>query len=235
MGKHSYGLSWIDENQLFEVTKDAFAKSIRDSRKRMGYKMPPDPFTLVTQSVLLNAPLDDAEAFEPTRSLNKTISNNVGMWHQHVLGLGNGWVDSGSTGGGIDLRTAPGFVVPNIGKPVFAEVKNRYNTIKSSDEKKLWDQLDLAARSSNAYAYVFQIVPETPNRYDRPWDVSGRKPRQHVRCCDGATAYSMVFGVDDALEQLYEVFPKLLSEVASKVNKIELHEAVELYYISMPK
>lgn len=235
MGKHSYGLTWINEDELFSVTESSFQKAIADSRAPTKFKTPPDPFTLVAHAILTNYPLKKALQFEPERALNKTLSNNVGLWHQHVLGLANGWVDAGSSGGGVDLRTSPGIVHPHTGTPIFAEVKNRFNTIKSSDEKKLWDSLDIVARSNNATSYVFQIVPQTSNRYDCPWDVSGRTARDHVRCCDGVTAYEMVFGYKNALIELYEVFPALLSDVASKANQIDATEAKGLYYSSLPK
>lgn len=234
MGSHSYGLSWIDEDALFDVTVESFKKSIADSRKKMTFGNPPDPFTLAAQAVLTGAPLSDPIGFEPKRALNKTVSNNVGLWHQHVLGLAEGWEDSGTSGGGIDLRMTPGRTDPKFGKQILAEVKNRYNTIKSSDEKDVWDRLDFAARSNNAVAYVFQIVPKTPQRYDRPWNVSGRTARDHVRCCDGATAYELVFGRRDALKELYEIFPILLGEAAAKINRVDAKEAIRLYYVSMP-
>lgn len=228
-GKHSYGLDWLDENELFEITKKTFAKALNPTKKKTA---PPDPFTLVAYAVVTNNNLDEARDFEAERAINKTLSNEVGLWHQHVLGLADGWEDLGAAGGGVDLRSS--LIDARYNKPIIAEVKNRFNTIKASDEKKLWDQLDMLARSTNSVAYVFQIVPEKCEQYDRPWNVSGREPRENVRCCDGVTAYNMVFKRKNALQEIYGVLPDIFSDVTGKATVIDKSASESLYYCSFP-
>lgn len=228
MGALRYGLAWIDEGVLRAVTQHTFGNALQ-TKKRQA---PPDPFTLVAQSVITNSSLDSAIGFEAERAINKTLSNEIGLWHQRVLGLAEGWHDLGASGGGVDLRSDR--IDARFGKTLVAEVKNRYNTIKSSDEKKVWDQLDLDARSTDSVAYVFQIVPKDHARYDRPWKVSGRSERDHVRCCDGATAYEMVFGREDALQELYEAFPALLRDALGLTAQPDADRALELFFESFP-
>ena len=83
--KHSYGLDWIDEDALYEVTKLSFSKVFSPVKRK---PLPPDPFTLVGQAVLAGEAVSQARLFEKERSLNKTLSDNVGYWHQRVLGVG---------------------------------------------------------------------------------------------------------------------------------------------------
>lgn len=225
--KHDYGLDWIDQDKLYAITEKVFASSIRKVGETK-LSAPPDPFTIATQAVLFNQDPSSMMAFEKLRSVNKTISNAVGNFHQEVLGLADGWENLGTSGGVVDLivRETP------TSKPIHVEVKNRYNTIKASDEKEIWDKLDMLARTNNSTSYIVQIVPKTPERYDRPWVVSGRPKKGNVRCCDGATAYAWAFGIDNALEQLYEVFPDILSDViGASYNKSGM---MKYYLISMP-
>lgn len=225
--KHDYGLDWIDQDKLYAITEKVFASSIRKVGETK-LSAPPDPFTIATQAVLFNQDPSSMMAFEKLRSVNKTISNAVGNFHQEVLGLAGGWENLGTSGGVVDLivRETP------TSKPIHVEVKNRYNTIKASDEKEIWDKLDMLARTNNSTSYIVQIVPKTPERYDRPWVVSGRPKKENVRCCDGATAYAWAFGIDNALEQLYEVFPDILSDViGASYNKSGM---MKYYLISMP-
>lgn len=210
MAVYEYGLPWIDERKLFEVTDHVFGKMASQKRAE---KLPADPFTLIAQAKLLDEPLSTILAFDDLRARNKSLSNAVGLWHQKVLGLSPHLVELGANGGGVDLRTAPGYVLPRWDKPAFFEVKNRFNTIKASDEKELWDRLDLLARGNGAVSYVVQIIPRDAQRYDRPWAPSGRRPRETVRCCDGVTAYAMVFGREQALRELYAALPKILDDV----------------------
>lgn len=212
---HSYGLDWIDEDALFRVTEKVFGSAIRKVEDRAGRALPPDPFTVVAQAVLTDAPVADVLEFDRVRAINKTLSNAIGEWHQAVLGIAPNWRSLGANGGGVDIRTREGYLSPKWGKPVFAEVKNRFNTIKASDEKDMWDKLDLLAKANEAVAYLIQIVPRTTERYDRPWKPSGRTERRTVRCCDGATAYDMVFGRAGALRDLYEAFPLVMADVVS--------------------
>lgn len=224
----SYGLDWVDENGLYEVTKRSFSRVI-ELAQEAALLTPPDPFTIVTQAVLFDQNAESMMAFEKLRSINKSISNAVGNWHQAVLGLADGWENLGSAGGVVDLTVRE----TSDSKPIAVEIKNRYNTIKASDEKDMWDRLDMLARSNNSKSYLVQIVPKTPERYDRPWKVSGRTERDTVRCCDGATAYTWAFKKEDALGELYEAFPDILRDVmgGKPFDKAGMHE---YYFVSLP-
>ena len=231
MSVHDYGLEWIDQDALYEVTEHAF-RNVIDKAESGDLQAPPDPFSTLTQAVLFDQSIESMMAFEKLRGINKSISNAVGNWHQAVLGLAEGWENLGSSGGVVDL-----FVSSSEAKRAMAvEVKNRYNTIKASDEKKVWDTLDTLARANGTTSYIIQIVPKTPERYDRPWKVSGRDERDHVRCCDGVTGYAWAFGRENALIELYEAFPKILADVRHKPSKqpLDSEEMIKWYYISMP-
>lgn len=225
---HRYGLDWIDEDELYKIVEHVFGSSI-EKAKSSELSTPPDPFTIAVQAVLFDQPAESMTAFEKLRGVNKTISNAVGNFHQCVLGLAEGWENLGANGGVVDLvvHETP------TSKPVHVEVKNRYNTIKASDEKDVWDKLDMLARTNNSVSYLVQIVPKNPVRYDKPWSVSGRPERDHVRCCDGATAYAWAFKKENALEELYEVFPDILSDVLGRsYDKTGMRD---YFFISMPK
>lgn len=225
---HRYGLDWIDKDELYKIVEHVFGSSIaKAGTTRLS--TPPDPFTIATQAVLFDQPAESMMAFEKLRGVNKTISNAVGNFHQCVLGLAEGWENLGANGGVVDLivHETP------TSKPIHVEVKNRYNTIKASDEKDVWDKLDMLARTNNSVSYLVQIVPKNPVRYDKPWSVSSRPERDHVRCCDGATAYAWAFKKENALEELYEVFPDILSDVLERsYDKTGMRD---YYFISMPK
>ena len=225
---HRYGLDWIDEDELYKIVEHVFGSSIEKAESSKLSTLP-DPFTIATQAVLFDQPAESMMAFEKLRGVNKTISNAVGNFHQCVLGLAEGWENLGASGGVVDLivRETP------TSKPIHVEVKNRYNTIKASDEKDVWDKLDMLARTNNSVSYLVQIVPKEPVRYDKPWNVSGRPERDHVRCCDGATAYAWAFKKENALEELYAVFPDILSDVLDRAY--DKTGMTDYFFISMPK
>lgn len=232
---HDYGLTWIDNEALYVEVEKHFGKFF-DLSKPLQKPLPPDPFLILAQSFITGESLDSSLDFEQTRKINKSLSNAIGDMHQSILGIAPHWESLGSTGGVLDIRTRPGYVHPVIGKPIVAEVKNRFNTIKGSDEKVVWDKIDQAARLTNSQGYLFQIVPSSANRYDEEWEPSGRKAKETVRCCDGATAYEIVFEHKGALHELYEAIPAVFADIkggadamAAQLNR----EAMEALFNSV--
>ncbi len=225
---HSYGLDWIDEEALFEVTKHCFSGVITKAQEARP-DSPPDPFTIMVQAVIFDQDAQSMMAFEKLRFINKSISNAVGNWHQSVLGLAEGWESLGTAGGVVDLiaRETPS------SKPIYIEVKNRFNTIKASDEKEMWDKLDVLAKAHDTTAYLVQIVPKTPQRYDRPWNVSGRTAKETIRCCDGVTIYEKAFKKEHALKELYHAFPSILEDVIG-TDSFNASGMQEYFALSLP-
>lgn len=225
MATHDYGLDWLDQDGLYEVTKKRFGPITRP------YTAPPDPFVMVVQASIAGTSLDAAKEFELSRQINKTISNRVGNWHQDVLGLGKNF-ETVPHAGVIDVQSVGSYRHPVFAKEVIVEVKNRYNTIKASDEKNLWDSLENLARSQGKIAYVFQIVPKNSERFDQPWKVSGRETREHVRHCDGNTAYTMVFGRENALYEVYSALPRILDDIRESRSDFDGEELRRLFSAS---
>lgn len=135
------------------------------------------------------------------------------------MGLAPNWTSLGAAGGVLDLRTVEGYVHPRFGKPIVAEVKNRFNTIKASDQPVVWRKIKDATSVSGAQGYLFQITPRYQERVDEPWKVSGLTEHPLVRVCDGVTAYELVFEVTDALMQLYLALPHILSDILQELGR----------------
>lgn len=208
---HDYGIPWVNQDMLFITIEKCFAQVL--GLKKRAREYPPDPFSVVAQAAITSTDFKSNMWFEEMRKTNKTISNSVGAMHQSILSLADNWHSMGKTGGVLDLRTNDGYIHPRFNKPVVAEVKNRFNTMRKVEESGMWDKIDQVSRAMDAQGYLFQITPETPDRYDMMWEPTGRKQKPNVRVCDGATAYEIVFGIPDALHQLYLAFPSIIEDV----------------------
>lgn len=77
--KTRYGLSWIDENELYNVAKHVFQNIIQKTRETNPPAVP-DPFSLALQAALLKQDKESLLRFEKIRSLNKSISNAIGLF-----------------------------------------------------------------------------------------------------------------------------------------------------------
>ena len=225
--------SWIDIDQVLDIAVKRFGRSADKARATDSRLLRVEPTLAVMRAGLTALPLADSHHIDSAVSLTKTIQNAVGLFHQDVLGTAAGWKSTGSSGGVIDVRG----VSPVTGKQTLAEIKMRYNTIKASDEHKTWDKLKdaVALSGDGAVGYVFQIVPEKPESYDRPWKVSTREPLPKIRCADGVTAYHLVTGEPTALFELLHAMPHIACHVAETVfgdatqARLSFQNAEEIY------
>lgn len=210
-------LTWVDTDILVDIAvkrfeKAALAAALAETEARV------EPTLAIVRSALTGVPLSESNELDVAVSLTKTIQNAVGLFHQDVLGSVLGWQTTGSSGGVVDLKGTSPVLPPGRAKLV-AEVKMRYNTIKASDEKEMWDKIDAAARVMGAAAgYIFQIIPKSTAPYDRPWVVSGRTPNERVRAADGVTAYHIVTGVPNALNELIHAMPYVMTMAVARLR-----------------
>ena len=71
--EHDYGLNWINQDDLYEITKHVFESVI--SKKKEKKTNPPDPFTLTSQALIVGSTLENVLHFEIERKINKTLFN----------------------------------------------------------------------------------------------------------------------------------------------------------------
>ena len=224
--QHGYGLTWINSEDLFRVTlksfENVFARANQDFDPQES-KNAIDPFGAV---LLMGATGIDYRTWvdvENSRQVGKTLQNAVGNWHQAVLGLAQGWQDKGASGTIYDIESegeVTGFGEnPQKAVKVIAEVKNKYNTIKASDEAKTHERLREQAKSrGNSIAYLIQIVPKSADPYERRWMPSNVRSSDRVYVMDGYTAYSKIFKYQSALRELYEILPALMQDVHEELG-----------------
>jgi hypothetical protein len=179
-----------------------------------------DPFATLFEMGAFNIDFDTWRASEVERQAQKTLSNQIGMFHQKLLGAVSGWTDLG-VGKGIDLV--------NTQRKFIAEVKNKHNTIKGSNQVDLYQELvDLVMPNGQQYkgftAYYVVIVPKTAGRVNKTFTPSNKKtstrcpPNELIRQIDGASFYALVTGIDDAMEQVFKVLPKVIKDCIQSLS-----------------
>lgn len=91
-----------------------------------------DEFKTIFDVCVNQINFDEWLKFELTRQQDKTINNKIGEFHQELLGKVDGWVDLGmGDETEIDLKKED--------NTVFVELKNKYNTMNSSSEKRIFN------------------------------------------------------------------------------------------------
>lgn len=90
-----------------------------------------DEFKTIFDVCVNQISFDEWLKFELTRQQDKTINNKIGEFHQELLGKVDGWIDLGiGDETEIDLKKED--------NAVFIELKNKYNTMNSCDEPRVF-------------------------------------------------------------------------------------------------
>ena len=183
-------------NEVFIKGVDAKSKSIKGFNRNVI-----DPFAALFEIACLHGEFDSWFVSEASRQAQKSLANHVGAFHQKILGSVIGWKDLG-TGEMVDVE--------NQERKVIAEIKNKYNTLKGSNQVDLYEELEsYVMRNGQKYkgytAYYVEIIPKKPVRYDVPFTPSDKKTsskcasNELIRRIDGASFYSLVTGHENAL------------------------------------
>ncbi len=155
---------------------------------------------------------------EQLRQAGKSFENALGDFHQRLLGSINGWES---------LRTGGQFDVICQSRKIIAEIKNKHNTVKASDQIKTYEALDdLVNKKSSRFkdftGYYVTIIPKKPDRFDEPFTPSDRTKgkkaaaQDNVRHVDGATFYEIATGHKNVLKEIFEAIPKVVERLNSE-------------------
>lgn len=213
-------LNWISDkelsdivSQLLDIAKKAKAGAVTEFGKNVI-----DPFSSLFEMSGFDMSYDEWIKSETARQAQKTLQNHIGDFHQKILGSCKGWANQ-KTGNVIDLVSKDSKIV--------AEIKNKYNTLSGGKLADMYKSLEyLVMQKASIYkgytAYYVTIIPKKPGRYDKEFIPSDKEKGQRsaankqIREIDGASFYSIVTKDKNALENLFDILPLVISEVTGK-------------------
>jgi len=216
-------LSFISDEDLekeVSLILSTAAVALKKANTKFG-KNVIDPFSVMFEMAGFN--IEDVatwEVSEKTRQSQKTLSNAFGTFHQNILGHINGWENLG-IGHSADLECA--------GRKIIAEVKNKYNTVTGAKLCDVYDHLEklvmpIVSKYKGYTAYYVETIPRPKKSKSQKYNVAftpsdkqtkTTKPANNlILKIDGQSFYALVTGVPDALEQLYDVLPTVISNLS---------------------
>lgn len=185
-------LSWIDESDLHQAFETAWrqiqnAQSETDRRRRRNVE---DPFRSSAIAALMSMDSsDDLESALRVVANTRSVEDTIGDMHENIIGNIPGW----------KLWDA-GYDVRNDSKKILAEIKNKHNTLNSTNERGVIQELDVHLRGLQGWTgYLVNIIPRRPERFKQDVGNTGRLYK-----VDGATFYTIATGEYNALQQLYK-------------------------------
>lgn len=221
-------LSWISDQDLFSAISHVYEKyqrALKAKNLKSFNRNVIDPFMLIFDITLNTKDIEEWLLEESVRQLQKTLNNAVGEFHQIILGSCEGWVDLGTGDStGVDLKKED--------STIFAEIKNKFNTMNSSSEKIVFNKLEqITLDYPNSTAYLVQIIKKPGESYDIFWEYTkSKKPlvkntNPRIRKISGDKFYEKVTGKPDALKELCSILPRAIQDFSEQSDvEIELIE-----------
>lgn len=189
-----------------------------DEAKFYGNKL--DVIKLTFDKHFKNMTDEELLESEVIRQIDKSITNAIGTFHEEMLGSIEGYVRGNLDGWDIKSKN---------GNSLFADIKNKHNTMNSSATENLYQKLQgYAEENSEATCYWVQVI--STKSFDEQWSASFRgKDYNHprVRKISGDKFYALLSGVEDALYQIYNALPTVIDVVLAQRGITEsLHSQV---------
>lgn len=230
-------LPFISDENLYRHVKtvlDKYRRGLEEASENVD-KNVIDPFSAVMESGYHNITiLEWLQTIEKSRRSGKSLSNAMGTFHEDVIGSVKNWRRL-EVGNVID--------VVNDEDKIIADIKNKWNTTKGNHKPNVYDDIkDRLERQFKGYiGYYVEIVPKNPP-YNVPFipsdnkvgkqikdaKLAGDKVRnqkllldykrpvnEKIRRIDGKSFYHLVTGYENAIELLYEVLPKVISDLTN--------------------
>lgn len=177
-----------------------------------------DPFAAIFSMTAFDLSPKNWLVNEMNRQADKTLTNALGDFHQSMLGHVLGW-KSLPVGNQVDLVSDD--------RKIVAEIKNKHNTVTGKNLISLYNSLEnIVDDKTSIYkgytAYYVTILAGSPERVNKPFTPSDSSKgkqvaaKEHIRIVDGNTFYEIVTGKENALKEIFDALPKVISNITKK-------------------
>ncbi|MCT0485848.1 Eco47II family restriction endonuclease [Weissella paramesenteroides] len=178
------------------------------------YKNTIDPFRIYMDTIFQNISLDDYLKNEMNRKIEKSISNEIGSFQEELLGAIPGFKRYR-----VGDLEAEGVDIVSDDKLIWAEVKNKHNTVKGEDAKNIYRKLqNIAEKYPKSTVYYVRII-DTKSRNEQ-WQIPKHNlnhPR--VKIISGDRFYELLTGDPFAFKKLLDAIPVALKDYVDSLDE----------------
>jgi hypothetical protein len=213
--KNKY-LSFISDKHLLNCISNlhkAYLKAKNNITKTNFYSNKVDTIKLTFDSKFNDIKEDNLIQAEILRQIDKSINNSIGTFHEQVLGGMKGF----------EIGNLSGFDIKAKDNTLFADIKNKHNTMNSSSAEALFQKLSRYADAfKKAKCYWVQILAK--NSFNELWkgEINGKEySHSRVYKISGDQFYALLSGQNDAMFQLYKILPTAIKDYLNSIEKDE--------------
>lgn len=217
-------LSFISDEHLLNCIKNlhkSYLKAKANVSKKKFYKNKIDTIKLTFDAKFNDLDEETLIKTEINRQIDKSINNSIGTFHEQILG---GII-------GYEMGNLSGFDIKATDNTLFADIKNKHNTMNSSSAESLFQKLAKYADTyKKANCYWVQVLAK--NSFNEKWfgEINGKEySHSRVYKISGDQFYKLLSGKENALFELYQVLPQAISDYLSKQEneKTQSNSALE--------
>lgn len=214
----NYNLGFISDESIYTHVKRTVETYRREITLSQFNHNIVDPIKLTFDSKVYNKTMREAIADECFRQIDKSNSNKIGYFHQYIFRYADAqWTVPKS-----------GFDVENPQKHLFAEIKNKHNTMNSSSSQKTYMKMqNKLLEDDEAVCYLVEVISKDSK--DEIWKMmlDGKKcSHKRIRRISIDRFYSIVFGDAEAFVKLCVALPNIIEDVLSDNPQLALSNTV---------
>lgn len=206
-------VNFITDEHLLSCIKElhqSYLRAKKNITKSKFYKNKIDTIKLTFDSKFNG--IDEKELIETEilRQIDKSINNSIGTFHEQILGGINGY----------EVGNLSGFDIKAENDTLFADIKNKHNTMNSSSAEALFQKLARYADDyKQAKCYWVQILAK--NSFNEHWkgDINGKEySHSRVFKISGDQFYALLSGDENAFYNLYKALPTAIDDYLKSIK-----------------
>ena len=206
-------VNFVSDEHLLKCVENlhkSYLKAKNNISKKSFYTNKVDTIKLTFDAKFNGINEEDLIQSEILRQIDKSINNSIGTFHEQVLGGINGY----------EVGNLSGFDIKAEDNTLFADIKNKHNTMNSSSAEALFQKLARYADDyKKAKCYWVQILAK--GSFNELWkgDINGKEySHSRVFKISGDQFYALLSGEEDALFQLYKSLPIAIDDYLKSIE-----------------
>ncbi len=177
-----------------------------------------DPIKLTFDAKVYGKTMKQVIEDECFRQIDKSNSNTIGYFHQNIFKYaGNGWI-----------VPQHGFDVENPQQHIFAEMKNKHNTMNSASSQKTYMKMQAKLLDDDeATCYLVEVISKKSQ--NEVWKISLdsiQRSHKKIRRISIDKFYELVFGDKGAFFKLCLKLPEIIEDVVTENTELSLKNSV---------
>ena len=189
----------------------AYLKAKNNITKKHFYSNKVDTIKLTFDAKFNDINEESLIEAEILRQIDKSINNSIGTFHEQILGGIKGF----------EVGKLSGFDIKATDDTLFADIKNKHNTMNSSSAESLFQKLSKYADTyKKSKCYWVQVLAKSS--FCELWkgEINGKEySHSRVYKISGDKFYALLSGNEDAFFQLYKNLPIAVNDYLNSIEK----------------